>query len=356
MAEVPYIPLDQAKIQLKSANDFFLQWRYVPLPEKLSVVTKALSYFDSVIAIQNKAEIAKEITMQMGKPYKQSLKEVATMLSLARDLMSLAPAELETESLESTETSRKIIIKEAIGPVFLLSPYNYPLISVIGSLIPAVLCGNPVIIKPSPYTPLTASHFSKAFQFAGVPHLVQDSLLEISNIASFISQKEIAYVNLTGQSEAGRSLYQQIANKSFIDVGLFLSANNGVYIAADANMQRCVSSIIRNSLENAGQSGYRDSRIFVHKSLHKEFLDLASTLVQSFTIGDPMDEFTTLGPITEPDSIDALRQQIDEAIAADAQVVCGGFAVNDENGKGRFFEPTILVGVDDSLSIMVRLR
>ena len=289
----------------------------------------------------------------MGKPYKQSLKEISTMFSISNSLIKIAPSILESEIIESSENSKKIIIKEPVGPVFLLCPYNYPLISVIASLVPAILSGNPVIIKSSPYTPLSSLRFSQAFQAAGVPLLVQDALIETNDISKFLSHGEIGYVNLVGHSETGRALYQEIANKSFIDIGLFLSSNNGVYIAEDADLKNCVSNIIKISMENAGQSSYRFSRVFVNKSKYSEFLSTSEPLIRSYSIGDPMDEITTLGPITEPDTIDSLRSAIDEAVSTGGEIICGGNATNDENGKGRFFEPTIMSGIDDSLSIMV---
>ena len=289
----------------------------------------------------------------MGKPYKQSLKELKSMLSIANSLIALAPPELESDTIEVSETKKKIIKKEPVGVVFLLCPYNEPLISVIGSLVPAVLSGNPVLIKHSPYTPLTSLRFSKAFEEAGVPFLVQDLFLETKKISEFLNRKEIGYVHLVGQSDSGRALYQEIASKSFIDIGLFLSSNNGVYVAEDVDLQTCVSSIIKSSMEISGQTSHKFAKVFVHNSLFTEFLDKADPIIRSFSMGDPMDDMTTIGPITEPDNIDELNTCIQEVINTEGQIICGGYSTNDDTGKGRFFEPTILTGIDDSLRIAV---
>jgi acyl-CoA reductase-like NAD-dependent aldehyde dehydrogenase len=291
----------------------------------------------------------------MGKPYKQSLKEVSTTLAIAKTYSSQAIEELSPLTLESSESSYKKILKEPIGPVFLLSPYNYPLISLVSSLVPAVLSGNPVIIKPSPYTPLSAVRFTKAFESAGSSGLVQDTLLHTKDISKILQLPSISYVHLVGHSETGRTLYREIAHKSFIDIGLFLSSNNGVYVAEDANLGKSASQIIKSAMDNSGQSSFRYSRVFVHKSRYEEFLSLAEPLVMSYSIGDPMDDMTTLGPITEPDTIDTLVKSLEDAVGSGGQVLCGGNAVNDENGRGRFFEPTIVTGVDDSFPIMVRI-
>jgi acyl-CoA reductase-like NAD-dependent aldehyde dehydrogenase len=289
----------------------------------------------------------------MGKPYKQSLKEVTSMIQVSKSLSTQAEHSLASEIIEDSESGYKKIIKEPIGPVFLLSPYNYPLLSVIGSLVPAILSGNPVIIKPSPYTPLSAKRFSAAFKEAGNELLVQDSLLHTKDISQILQNPNINYVHLVGHSETGRTLYREIAHKSFIDIGLFLSSNNGVYVSDDCNIGSAVLQIIKSSMDNSGQSSYRYSRVFVHKSKYEEFLSTAEPLIMSYSIGDPMDEATSLGPITEPDTIDLLAKSLEDAASAGGQIVCGGNAVNDENGKGRFFEPTLLTGVDDSFPIMV---
>lgn len=260
-------------------------------------------------------------------------------------MIDFAPSALSPETDGGT--------KDPIGPVFLISPYNYPLISIASSLVPAVLSGNPVIIKPSHYAPLSASRFSHAFAFAGVENLVQTSLLNVSNIPEFVTENELARVHLTGKGRLEKDLREEINQKNFVDVSLYLSANNGVYIAKDADMEKCVSNIIKNSLENGGQSNFRYTRIFVHKALFDDFLQKAVPLMLSYSIGDPMDDFTTLGPMTEPETIEILRSYIDEAVSVGGQVLCGGMSLNDETGKGRFFEPTILTGIDDSLNLMV---
>ena len=287
----------------------------------------------------------------MGKPYKQSLKEVSTTISIAKNYASQAIQELAEEVIAETENSYKKVLKEPIGPVFLLSAYNYPLLAIVSSLIPAVLAGNPVIIKPSPYTPLSAFRFTKAFE--GFQGVVQDCLLHTKDISKILQLPGISYVHLVGHSETGRTLYREIAHKSFIDIGLFLSSNNGVYVAEDANVGTSASQIIKSAMDNSGQSSYRYSRVFVHKSRYEEFLQLSEPLVMSYSIGDPLDDMTNLGPITEPDTIDTLVKSLEDAIGSGGQLLCGGNAVNDENGKGRFFEPTIVTGVDDSFPIMV---
>lgn len=275
------------------------------------------------------------------------------MISISNTLIDIAPTALGSEVVESTQNFSKTVIKEPIGTVFLLSPYNYPLISVMTFLVPAVLSGNPVIIKPSPYSPLTGQRIAKAFADSGVPFLVQDLLLETKHISKFLSSPQIAYVNLVGNVNTGRALYKEIASESFTDIGLFLTSSNGVYIAEDAEINSSVSNIIRIGMENSGQSNYKFGRVFVHKSLFKEFLGLAEPLIRSYSVGDPMDETTTLGPITEPDNIDQLIKNVEEVVASNGSIVCGGNPCNDDEGKGRFFEPTIMTDVDDSLSIMV---
>lgn len=297
--------------------------------------------------------MAKEITIQMGKPIRQSLQEVDNMIKFSRELSSLAVKALSDEVVEDTTNNYKKVTKIPIGPVLILSDYTYPLMSIASALVPAILSGNTVILKHSVHTPLCGTRFHEAFKSSGAEYLVKDFLLPVDKIPDFLAHPNLAYVHFTGKIESGKEIYKTLAERNMIDIGLFLSGDNIMYLSEEADLDECVHEIGRKAMENAGQSCFNFKKFLVHKSIHDEFVERVQASVLSLTMGDPMEKMTTLGPMTDPDSIEYLQYSIQQAVGTGSTVICGGTPTNDETGNGRFYEPTIITDLDDNDNLFV---
>ncbi|CAG9312002.1 unnamed protein product [Blepharisma stoltei] len=348
VAEIPYTTLEESYEFINKSNDFFKTWKLTSLDERISVLDKALLYFK-----ENKQEIAKEITTQMGKPIRQSLQEVDNMIVFSNELKSLARDALSDEVIEDTENSYKKITKIPIGPVLILSDYTYPLMSIASGLVPAILSGNTAILKHSVYSPLCGTRFHEAFKHAGADYLVKDLMLQINEIPEFFGSPKLSYVHFTGKVESGKEIYKSLAEKNMIDIGLFLSGDNMIYISAEADLDKCAAEIGKKAMENAGQSCFNFKKLLIHRSVHDDFIERAQAQIMSLTMGDPMDEMTTLGPMADPDNMEFLQNMIQQAVANSSEVICGGSPTNDETGNGRFYEPTIITDLDDHDSLFI---
>ena len=340
--------IEEAIQKLDSSYKFYHEWSKTSLQQRKHVVGQILDYFAS-----NSDEIASEVSIQMGKPIKQSKKELIEAQELSKQLMELAESALEPSLLQSKGNFRTKLTKESIGPVLVCTPYTHPVLSVVAAVVPALLCGNTVVLKHSPYTPLTAQRFTKACEQAGVPELIQDCLIPITEFPVLLDQPEVAYLHFSGSSESGRTIYKNVGSLSFMDTGLFLSTKNPVYVAEDTDLDNCVLKIVKNSMYNAGQSTWKFEKVYVHENLIEDFIKRAEPLVKSYTIGDPLDDLTTLGPITVPENLENMRELIEEAVGSDGDLICGGSICNDETGRGRFFEPSLICALDENMRIFV---
>ena len=291
----------------------------------------------------------------MGKPITESRKEILSMIDRAENLIKIAPDALKDESILVNSNNILKITKEPIGVSLIISPWNYPLLCTIGSLIPSIICGNSVLLKSSPRTPLVGKYFEDAFNSVGALNVVQNLFLETSSINKVFRHPSINYIGFTGSVEAGRTVLLDIAkSQKFINTNFELGGKDAAYVREDADIDFSVENIVQGALYNCGQSCTSIERIYVHGSKYDEFIEKAANLMNNYKMGNPLDESTNLGPLALPDSPLIIKEQIDEAVGSGAEVVCGGSLINDSEGNGRFFEPTLIKECRNDMQIMTK--
>jgi acyl-CoA reductase-like NAD-dependent aldehyde dehydrogenase len=302
----------------------------------------------------NENRVAEEISQQMGKPIVYARKEIDTMIDRAENLFKLAPEVLKDETVLVDSTNYLKITKDPIGISLLISPWNYPLLTVVGGLTCSILCGNPVLIKHSIRTPLVGIQFEEAFKSVGALNVVQSVFLENDDIKKLYKVPELNYVGFTGSVETGKVVQSQIAKAGrFINTNFELGGKDAAYVREDADINFAVDNIVDGCMFNSGQSCCAVERVYVHSSVYDEFIDKSADLINKFyKLGNPLDESTNLGPMALPDAPLMLKEQVDEAVNNGAELLLGGSIVNDSNGKGRFFEPTLIKEVRNEMQIM----
>src|SRR2546423_8371067 len=286
--------------------------------------------------------IAREVTLQMGKPLAQARGEVKTTLYRARTMMSLAPEALRDDPLPPAPGFIRFVRQEPVGVVLDISAWNYPLLITVNVLVPAVLAGNAVILKHANRTALCGDACARAFERAGAPeNLVTAIDASHDTCAQIIARPEIGYVSFTGSVRGGHEVYREGARR-FIDVGLELGGKDPAYVAADADLSYAIENLVDGSFYNAGQSCCGIERIYVHASLYERFLEGAlAEMRKQLKLGDPLDAATTLGPMAQPDAPAKLEAQVEEARAKGGRVLCGG-KTTTAGGRGRFFDPCLI--------------
>eukprot|EP00298_Acanthocystis_sp_HF-20_P005538 c15674_g1_i1.p1 GENE.c15674_g1_i1~~c15674_g1_i1.p1 ORF type:complete len:494 (-),score=220.36 c15674_g1_i1:105-1586(-) len=346
--ELPYCSTENAIAALNTAVRTQEKWKKVSLDERIKLCNEFMTQLE-----KTKDEVAHDISASMGKPKSQALGEVNGMFSRIRGLLSIAHEALADDVLPQQAGNFRTITKEPIGVVLSIAPWNYPLLTVVNSLIPAILAGNTVLLKHSPRTAHCGDHIEKAFLKAGAPKgLVTSIHTNDHTTETLIQNPHISFVSFTGSVPTGRKVYQNVAKSRFIDVTLELGGKDPAYVRADANIEYAAAGLIDGAMYNAGQSCCGVERIYVHRDCYSQFLSQAELIVKQYVLGDPLDPSTTMGPMALPTAPAFLDAQVKQAVKAGAIVRCGGTPVVDDQGKGRFFAPTLLSDCTNGMDIM----
>lgn len=347
VAEVPLFDEARAHSIVERAAAAQRDWARRPLEERIAVCHAFVAALD-----RRSDDVARDITLQMGKPLAQARAEVATCLDRARTLIELAPGALAEERLPAREGLWRRITHEPVGVVLVIAAWNYPLLVAIGPVMASLLAGNAVVLKHAPRTPLCAEHFAQAFAEAGAPlDLVAPLHVDHRVAAQVIEHPAIGFVSFTGSVSGGRQVLLEVASRRFVGVGLELGGNDAAYVAEDADLSVAAAGLVEGATWNAGQSCCAVERVFVHRSLYDSFVEATVRLARELVPGDPLDEGTTLGPMAQPDAPARLRMLVDEARAAGGSLLCGGASIQP-GGRGRFFAPTVIADVPAGCSLM----
>lgn len=333
---------------LDEAREATRSFRRSAVEERIALCERALSAFEA-----QSEQVATDITRQMGKPLSQSRGEVKGMAGRWRHMQSIAAESLADLVLPPKEGFERRVVKEALGVVLDLPAWNYPLLTAVNAIVPALLAGNAVVVKHSPRTPLCGEHFARAFAAAGAPPgLVRAIFVDYATTERVVGDARVDHVLFTGSVHGGHRI-QAAAKDRFLHVGLELGGNDPAYVAADCDLQNTVENVVDGAIYNAGQSCCAVERVYVHRSIYESFLERAEPLVRAYVLGDPMDERTTLGPIAQPWHVKELEAFVKDAVDRGGKLVCGGRPAS-VNGKGRFFEATLLRDVAQAADLMRR--
>jgi len=322
-------------------------WRQTAVAERQAVLTAAVDAF-----VSKKAEIAAEIAWQMGRPISQCPFEVAGFEERARHMISIAPSALADIAVEPKEGFTRFIRRDPLGVTFVVAPWNYPYLTAVNAVIPALMAGNAVLLKHSHQTPLCAERFAEAFQAAGLPEgLFRHLHLSHDATAKLIASPGIAFVSFTGSVSGGHAV-QQAAATRFIGAGLELGGKDPAYVRADAKLDHAIENVIDGAFFNSGQSCCGIERIYVHAEVYDAFVEGAAELTRNYKLGNPIEPDTNLGPMVRASAAEFVRGQIAEAVAAGAKCLVDPSSFPADAEGTPYLAPQILVDVDHSMRIM----
>jgi acyl-CoA reductase-like NAD-dependent aldehyde dehydrogenase len=322
-------------------------WRAVPVPERARLCTR---FVEAMLA--KRREIAVELTRQMGRPIRYTPLEVDRLAERARTMIELAPDALADSAVSLRQGFTRFVRHEPLGLVFVLAPWNYPYLTAVNAIIPAILAGNSVILKHSSQTPLVAERFAEGFAAAGLPEGVFQALhMSHADAEALIASDAVDFVAFTGSVEGGHAV-QKAASGRFIATGLELGGKDPAYVRPDANIAHAVENLVDGSFFNSGQSCCGIERIYVHEAVYDLFVAGFVDLTQQYVLGNPLEPATTLGPMVRTSAAEFVRSQIAEAVeqGAKALIASKRFA-NDKIGTP-YLAPQVLVDVDHSMRVM----
>jgi acyl-CoA reductase-like NAD-dependent aldehyde dehydrogenase len=322
-------------------------WREVPVAERAIILGRAVDAF-----VARRAEIAPELTWQMGRPVRYTPNEVAGFEERARYMIAVAePALADVEVGDKSGFSR-FIRRVPLGVAFIIAPWNYPYLTAVNAIVPALMAGNAVILKHSAQTPLCAERIGEACAAGGLPAgLFQHLHLSHEAVARIIDSGQVDFVSFTGSVAGGRSV-QEAAAQRFLEVGLELGGKDPAYVRADADLDHAIENLADGAFFNSGQSCCAIERIYVHREVYDRFVDGLVEFARSYRLDDPTDPATTLGPLVRPAAAEFVRGQIAEAVAAGAKALLEPKAFAKDAPGSAYMAPQVLTGVDHTMRIM----
>ena len=342
---------DEVNSTLLLAVEAQVQWQAAAISERAKLCHKAI---DCIVAKSD--EIAREITLQMGRPIKYAAGEVSGLEERARYMIDIAEQELADVPVENKAGFTRFIRRVPLGVVLTLAPWNYPYLTAVNSIIPALMAGNSVLLKHSAQTLLCAERFYQAFEEASLPDGVFQYLhLNHAETANLVKHENINYVSFTGSVEGGKAV-EQAATGLFKSVALELGGKDPAYVMADADINYSVENLVDGAYFNSGQSCCGIERIYVHQRHYEQFVEKYVALVKQYRLGNPLDQATTLGPMVNSKAANFVCEQIKQAVSMGAKKCldetsfsAAGFA----NKPGTaYLAPQVLIDVDHSMSVM----
>lgn len=332
------------------ARDAQKAWAALPLDERIAYCLKAL---DAMLAMRQ--DIAVELTWQMGRPirytpYELNGVEVRTrhMAKIAAE--SLAPLDSGLEN--GTSGAHRYIKRDPLGVVFVLAPWNYPYLTTVNSVMPALMAGNAVVLKHSDQTLLVAERFQKAFDAAGLPKGVfQHIVLNHDQSSRIIASRSVDMVAFTGSVAGGRAM-EEAAVGAFIPLNLELGGKDPAYVRPDVKMQFAIENVADGAFFNSGQCCCGVERIYVHEKVYDEFVEGLVAFTKQYVLGNPTDPSVTLGPLARSRQAAFVRGQIDAAIRAGARAHLDPKAFAADQPGTPYLAPQILTDVNHQMEFM----
>jgi acyl-CoA reductase-like NAD-dependent aldehyde dehydrogenase len=320
-------------------------WARLPFGKRQATLAR---FRERIVAMHE--TLARTLTHEVGKPIRQSRNELNGLLSRIDFFLAEARKALRSERV-FTDAAQKLderITHEPLGVIANISAWNYPYFVGSNVFVPALLAGNAVLYKPSEYATLTGLHIAEMLAEAGVPDDVFVPVIGDGTTGAALLRQPVDGVFFTGSYATGVRI-AAATGRRMIKTQLELGGKDPVYVCEDVDVGAAAAGIADGAFYNTGQSCCSVERIYVHAAIFNAFVEAFVAEVKSYRIGDPMDEATYIGAVTRRPQLGVLKAQVADARRRGATLLCGGHAIK---GKGNWFEPTVLVGVDHSMAVM----
>lgn len=346
-AERPYADAARLDQALHDAATAQAQWKCRPLSERAAFCSAAV---DAMLAMKD--EIVPELAWQIGRPVRYCAGELRGFEERARHMIAIAPEALANVEPTPINGFRRHIKRDPLGTVLVIAPWNYPYLTAVNTIIPALMAGNSVILKHASQTLLVGERFAEAFRRANLPAgLFQNLLLDHDQAGAIIGSGRVQQVNFTGSVPAGQAM-ENAATGRFLGLGLELGGKDPAYVRADANLEYAVENLVDGSFFNSGQSCCAIERIYVDQTIYPAFIERFAALTRQYVLGNPLDETTTLGPLVSPGAAAFVRGQIAAALSQGATALIDSQDFPADVPGSAYLAPQVLVDVTHEMSVM----
>ena len=319
-------------------------WSKIVVEERIAAIEK----FNDLLE-ENIAELANTLTSEMGKPLQQAYNEINGARGRIKYFIENEAKYLAEEWVTTEGATKEKIVYEPLGVIANISAWNYPYLVGVNVFIPALIAGNAVFYKPSEYTSLTGLHIQKLLYKAGVPENCFQTAIGKGDVGEQLLQLPLNGYFFTGSFRTGKYIAEKVAAK-MVPCQLELGGKDPLYVMDDVeNIDKVAADALEGVVYNSGQSCCAVERIYVHTKVYDAFVTAYVSKCKQLVIGDPMEKSTDIGPLSRKEQQAFLLNQVNEAVILGATIMSGGNVVE---GKGYYFEPTILVDVTHAMEIM----
>ena len=344
-AERPAMPLDAARDIVSRARAAQKSWAKRPVEERVKLVLAGVARLNEMVE-----EVVPELAWQMGRPVRYG-GEFRGFNERSNYVATIAADALAPIVVEDSASFERRIERVAHGVVFVIAPWNYPYMTAINTVAPALMAGNVVILKHASQTILVGERMVRAFVEAGVPEDVfQNVFLDHGTTSALIGARSFDFVNFTGSVEGGRSI-ERAAAGTFTGLGLELGGKDPGYVMEDADLDAAVETLMDGAMFNSGQCCCGIERIYVNENLYDGFVEKAVAFASAYKLGNPLDKETSLGPMAHKRFASEVRAQTAEAVAKGARALVDPKLFPEDDGAA-YLAPQVLVDVDHSMRVM----
>jgi acyl-CoA reductase-like NAD-dependent aldehyde dehydrogenase len=345
---VPIVDPAGVQAMVERARAVQPTWEALGFEARAKVLRRAQKW-----VTEHAEEIVATIVAETGKTYEDaSVVEISYAANAFGFWAKMAPRWLADEGVRSHNpflAGRRLVVRyRPVGVVGVIGPWNYPLVNSFGDCIPAMAAGNAVVLKPSEITPLTSLVMRDAMRECGLP----EGVYQVATGAAETGEALIDAVDMvmfTGSTRTGRKVMERAA-RTLTPVSLELGGKDPMVVLADADLERAANAAVYYSMQNGGQTCISIERVYVEAPVHDEFVAKVAEKVRALRQGAPSGPGSVdVGAVTFPPQLEIVRRHVDQARDAGAAVLVGG---HERPGAGRFYEPTVLTGVDHSMTAM----
>src|SRR5699024_3382130 len=336
---------NEADQAIQAAEGAFESWANLTAYDRANYLMKL-----NDLILENKEEMAKLMTLEMGKPITESRGEVEYGASFIKWVAEEGKRIYGQTVPAHVPNKRMQVWKKPVGVVAAITPWNFPLAMLTRKVGPALAAGCTVIMKRSSESPLTAAMFMDLVTQAGFPKgvvsLVRGSSSKI--VGKIMAGERVRKLTFTGCTEVGKLLIRQSADNVKL-LSLELGGHAPLIVLDDADLEVAVQGVIDSKFRNTGQTCVCANRIYVQSGIYDAFVERFSEKVKELNVGDALDESVDIGPLINQDGLEKVMRHVEDAVDKGAKVVSGG---NRQSEKGLYYEPTVIKDVDKSMVIM----
>jgi acyl-CoA reductase-like NAD-dependent aldehyde dehydrogenase len=335
--------IDKVVAEARSAQ---AAWAATPLSERCDAVLAAIAALEAM-----NDEIVPELAWQMGRPVRYGGEKGGTR-ERADYMVKIAEEALAPRHHTDRPGFTRYVKPEPLGVVLIIAPWNYPFMTAINTIVPALIAGNTVILKHAAQTLLVGERLAKAFEAAGLPKGVfRNIVLNHGQTEQLLASGRIDHINFTGSVGGGRAI-EKAAAGTFASLGLELGGKDPSYVREDADVAFAIEGMGDGAFFNAGQCCCGVERVYVHEKHYDQVVEGLVAFASNYKLGNPLDEATTLGPMAQARFAAHVREQTAEALRKGARALVDPKLFPEDREGTAYLMPQVLVDVDHQMSVM----